>query len=71
MARASLISQARGTRVHSTGTHRRLDRMPTPELAYDNNDDPAYHRELRESFEDNADSASFERMMRNNRTVGF
>lgn len=31
MARASLIPQARGTRVHSTGTHRRLDRAPMPE----------------------------------------
>ena len=65
MARASLISQARGTRVHSTGTHRKLDRMPTPET------------QARVSWDDDGridpenDNASFERMMRNNRAVGL
>lgn len=64
MARASLITQARGTRVHSTGTHRRLDRMPTPEA------------EARVSWDDGRmdtenDSASFERMMRANKGQGL
>lgn len=64
MARAALISQARGTRVHSTGTHRRLDRMPTPEM------------QARVSWDDERidtenDSATFERMMRVNGVVGL
>lgn len=65
MARASLITQARGTRVHSTGTHRRLDRMPTPEMQARGVswDDGRMNTEN--------DSAAFERMMRGNRAAGM
>lgn len=64
MARAALISQARGTRVHSTGTHRRLDRMPTPETqAQVSWDDGRIDTEN--------DSAAFGRLVRGNRAVGL
>jgi hypothetical protein len=68
MARAALIPQARGTRVHSTGTHRRLDRAPIAEPSYDGGNigpNGGYVVDVEN------DLATFERMMRNNRAVGL
>lgn len=62
MARAALRPQARGTRLHSTGTHkqggRRFDVTPMPER-------------IEDTREQDSITASFDSMMRSNRAAGL
>ena len=65
MARASLRSKE-GTRVHSTGKHEKVERLPQPERASFFSLDV----QINNPSEDNM-TAMFDSMMRANRAAGF
>lgn len=62
MARATLKPTVRGERIHSTGTHLKLDVRPMAEPLY---------RSVDSTVDAENEQAYFERMMRANRAVGL